>query len=326
MTASAAKKLRTVHVENAASGKFGLLGLGDEDYAIDSVFFERSSTTKAFVQTSRESWHRAHGNVLAAHMAEPKHKAYKPCKTFCRARALREHGVPQELFDKSRALLQDVNRAMKSLYSAMAKQLTADLHHPLLFARVVMPDGEVAYGSVGWILTRAMFKPKEIDGVALELPPSLSVPFEVNLCTKTVCGSTDSFLDFKCIQEISMGIACLRHLWNDGEFQYCYNPPYRILWEQDTMSCLKLTTELNWVQPGELPLDDSDADSDPGTENEIEEIEQLLADFGQGPDNKGNVRKTKTQAKRRRASDDPGTYNNNNLKKKILYYIIIIFI
>ena len=210
-------------------------------------------------------------------------------------------------------LLLMINHHMKDLYASIKKQIDASARHPLLFVRVVLPAETAQWRA--WILTRAVFKPRSIDGVPVYSTKddtnadSLNVPFVVHLDTKQVDQSDTTVPHFVCMDEIMVEMTMFCQLYPEATLQYCYNPDY-------TQSCNRPLTELivkgplRWV-----PVDSStcefDSDDD-DSDVELVEIDDMLGDLmsmGVQTDTSGKKSSSRRGSESRRAKPTTGDWN-----------------
>lgn len=287
----------------------GLLGLGDQDYAVGSELFNHFAYQKHFVQHGAAEWRAQHSECQAFDSIDPQSKPVRQCSSFCVHSALAEHNISQESFDSCKALLFLVNRGMKELYAAIKKQIDSSARHPLLFVRMLQPTGQSEFR--GWLLTRAMFKPRQIDGICVypvNRGHTLSTDgsdedFEVYMDFQSVGESAEQLEmrmpAFACMDQIAFEIAVLKSLFPDGRFQYCFRPEYSLGW---VLTHLRVTG-LKWIEPGELQLHDSDdeAPDDSDSQGEIDHLDDLVQDLISLGATGDTVQKT---SKPRRAKND----------------------
>ena len=258
----------------------GLLGLGDAHYAIGASIFEEFAQRPHFVKNGAAEWNANHSQAHASDAVEPPSSIFRQCSSYCVHAAKRDLELDPEAMQKTRGLLLMINHHMKDLYASIKKQIDASARHPLLFVRVVLPAETVQWRA--WILTRAVFKPRSIDGVPVYSTKddtnadSLNVPFVVHLDTKQVDQSDTTVPHFVCMDEIMVEMTMFCQLYPEATLQYCYNPDY-------TQSCHRPLTELivkgplRWV-----PVDSStcefDSDDD-DSDVELVEIDDMLGDL-----------------------------------------------
>ena len=256
----------------------GLLGLGDQDYAVGQELFKQFANGKSFADKMAGEWRDAHSDVKACSALDlPSVNIPRQCSSFCVTTALEEHGVDRELFNQVRGLLLHVNRAMQDLYKAMRKQITGSIRHPLLFIRAITEERST---TLGWLLTRAVFKPKAIDGIALKVPlPDLKPLCEVELADVAVENSEYCLPNFVCIDEISFTAALMKQRLPGSALEYCYNPPYDLDCAKP-LTKLVLTKPINWIGGDTFSSHDSDDDGDDTNakteEEELCEIDSVL--------------------------------------------------
>ena len=261
----------------------GLLGLGDNDHAVQSKLFQHFAFQKDFVPGGAREWRDRHSDVQAFDAIDPQSKPDRQCGSFCVPSALAEHNISQESFDACKALLFLVNRGMKDLYAAFKKQIDSSAQHPLFFVRMLQPDGTSEFR--GWLLTRAMFKPRQVDGIAVypvEAGQTLSEDgsedtLAVYMNFHSVEGGVNLHMpEFTCIDEMAFEIAVLKSLFPDGRFQYCFRPAYSLTW---VLTHLQVSG-FRWIDPGSLHLhDDDEGDEDDDDQQELDQLDELVAEL-----------------------------------------------
>lgn len=289
-------------------GGIGLLGLGDAESALNSELFNHFAYQKGFVKEGASQWRQDHSGVHACDTIEPQANVRRQCSSFCVPSALAEHDIAQELFESSKALLYSVNFNMKDLYASIRKNIGSNAKHPLLFARMVCPNGE--HESRAWIITRAVFKPRSLDGLEIypvNLTAPLEPPFQMRMDFEAL--SPQMHLPkFICIDEIALEISVLRKLFPDGRFEYWYNPSYYVC-SSPALTHLTVTGQPNWLQLGDLvfqPSDDEYGDHD--DEDELNEIDDLIESLPSlGKPSASKTRRSKTESKQKDATGLRGT-------------------
>lgn len=264
--------------DETIAGGIGLLGLGDSDYALASPLFNQFAYEKGFMQDNATEFRGKHSQVLACGTIEPLAKVFRQCGMCCVESAKKEHGFSQESFDQAKNLLLFINGMMKELYRSIKKQITPQSRHPLLFVRMLLPNG--AFEWRGWLLTRAVFKPRTVVGVAVyarDPESTLDPPFATYMDAQQVYLSDWRMPEFSCIDGIAREISVLKELFShdDGCLQYCFNPSY-------SLSCvhplthLNVTEKLNWIQPGSIAYEPSDDEGD-DDDDEMDDINDLIS-------------------------------------------------
>lgn len=226
-------------------------------------------------------WQERHSDVVACNAVEPPdsriHRQYSSC---CVDTELTKYDVDRESFQNARKLLLHVNRAIQDVYKSIQKHICPEARHPLLLARATGVEGPSERSRAkGWLLTRATFKPKTVDGIALSLPtPILRAQCVLKLSSKKVEQTERDMPAFVCIDRMSLEVAAIEQKFPEGVLQYCYNPPYRI--DRTNMRRLVLLDEPRWVSTtgidGEA-VSDSDGGNDTADQQEdMDEIHEML--------------------------------------------------
>jgi hypothetical protein len=266
-------------------GNIGILGLGDGDYAINASIFNHFARQPKFIKTGATEWRSKHSEPQACEAVEPSSAIFRQCSSFCVETAQRQLvGLQPETMKKCQAVLLHANRHMRDLYASVKKQISGNVRHPLFFARVTHSDG--AFEWRAWLFTRAVFKPRAIDGVAVY--PSLldtealqlSTPFVVSLDIEKVEKSDHSVPRFLCMDEIMVEMATLQLVFPESQLEYCYNPAYDQSFSRP-LTELRITGPLNWAPVDSVRPDyGSDDDDQPGyqdDESELDEIDDMVS-------------------------------------------------
>lgn len=292
------------------STNVGLLGLGDENYAIGAEFFAQMAKQKAFIQNMSTEWKAKNSQPHACDAVDPPTRTiFKQCAGYCVATACQEQNLDES------EVLHLVNRDMKDLYESIKKEIGRHARHPLLFVRMVLPTGE--FESRAWLLTRAAFKPRLVDGISVyahgEAFQSLVAPFDLYIGTNPLPGSDQPVPSFVSMDEIAVEMACLRKLFPDGKFEYCYKPCYKLS-SSRPLTLLQVIEPLRWVAQGQLDFEDSDnddddADSDGGDQAEQDDIDDMVS-LLTGGKNKND--KTGGSQKRTSTTNDGSNNGNTN--------------
>lgn len=292
----------------------GVLGLGDQTHAIAQEPFDTCSQAKGFIRDSDREWSRQHASVVACSAIDPLAKSCPTCGGYCVATELDVHLIERSQFDSAKALLYNINHAMKDLYSALGRHLSKELKHPILLVRIVLPDDTVAPHQAGWLLTRAAFRPRQVDGIRLDIQEGMQAPFNVVLSTRNVPGTEMRLFNLCELPEIAMEIACLQTQYDSGMLEYAYNPSYVPDW-RNSMRTLQVRDPPTWIRPGRLDLgDDSDqsggpdgdgGDDDDGNDDELGELGELVTSLTGKAAPANRKRRTRQPAKPR-PSDDRG--------------------
>ena len=278
-------------------GGIGLLGLGDAESALNSELFNHFAYQKGFVKEGASQWRQDHSSVHACDTIEPQAKARRQCSSFCAPSALGEHGIEQQLFESSKALLYNVNHNMKDLYASIRKNIGSNAKHPLLFIRMVLPNGK--HESRAWIITRAVFKPRALDGLVLypvNLAAPLEPPFQMRMELEDVTPQMH-LPQFVCIDEIALEISVLRNLFPECRCEYWYNPCYYVC-SSPSLTHLTVTGQPNWLPVGDLLFEPSDDEGGDDLElNEIDELIGSLPSFGEPSASATNKSSTTARSK-----------------------------
>lgn len=286
----------------------GLLGLGDDDYALAGTLFNHFAYAKGFMADGAAEFRKKHSDLRACATIEPKAKVFRQCGACCIESAMSEHGFSKDSFDQAKNLLFLINGKMKDLYGAIKKQITVHTKHPLLFVRMLYSDG--SWMSRGWLLTRAMFKPRTVAGVSvypLDPDSTLDSPFVAYMDIQTVHLSSLQIPDFVCIDGIAAEIAVLKQLCahdEDAKLQYCFNPAYTLSCTQP-LTHLTITEILHWVTPGHIEYEPSDDEGDNDVD-ELDDFDEMIASLishgasatGTGNKPKGSKSKSSAQSKK----------------------------
>lgn len=291
-------------VDESQFANIGLLGLGDANYAIDSSMFSQIAKQKHFVKKGAVGWRTKHSEPHASDAVEPSSTIFRQCTSYCLATAREENNLDPDILQKSKGLLLLVNRHMRDLYGLIKKQIDQRARRPLLFVRALLSDGTFEWRA--WILTRAVFKPRSIDGVAVYPRATdtdaeeLRVPFAVSLELLKLEGSDITVPAFSCMDEISVEITALQSLYPEAQLQYCYNPAYVQSSRASSLTELHVT-ELAWIPvDGSCAPDSSDPDDDHDeNSDDLSEIENLVSDLmSVGADKKEPAKKTRSAQRR----------------------------
>ena len=286
--------------------RVGLLGLGDLDYPITKRLFNEIAEQPAFMDDNAKQWSAAHGEVISKGAFDPSTRPRRQCASFCVQTFSDTHGLPVELIRKSMALLQLVNRALKDLYKRVQRRISATERHPLLFVRMVGDPVDVG-GTLtkAWLLTRATFRPRSVDGIVVRLPGAdqMAQPeFSVTLGIEQVQHSDLRFPKFVCMDELACQIALLQKMHPEHNLQYCYNPAY-YLKVSDGLTVLYLAEGLRWVQPGELQVEESVDENPVDEDDELDEISEMVASMpGLGQTGRPRPRAKARQRQQRRGN------------------------
>lgn len=296
-------------VDESQFANIGLLGLGDANHAIDSSMFSLMAKQQHFVKKGASRWREKHSEPHASDAVEPSSTIFRQCTSYCVATAQEENDLGPDLLQKSKGLLLLVNRRMKDLYGLIKKQIDQRTRRPLLFVRALRPDGQCEWRA--WLLTRAVFKPRSIDGVAVYPRATdtdaeeLRIPFVVSLELIKLAGSNTIVPAFSCMDEISVEITALQHLYPGAQLEYCYNPTYVQPSYASPLTELHVT-ELAWTPvDASCASDSSDPDDDPNPNDDsddLNDIENLVSNLMSVGADKNKPAKKTTSAKRRTSS------------------------
>lgn len=303
-----------------ASG-VGLVGLGDEKYPIQFNLFRHFASQKNFIRGGAREWRSHHSNVHACDVIDPQAKIFRQCSSFCVETFLAEHHIERSLFDQSLALLYMVNRGMKDLYGSIRKGIGSNTRRPLLFVRMLDIDsGECEFR--GWLLTRAMFKPREINAVAMypvNVGSPLQTPLDMQMDLQLVQNSEFRMPEFLCLDGLGAEMASLKHLFPDRRFQYCFNPTY-ILPAVLPLTHVRVVGPLNFIEPGPLQYDPSDDEG--AEEEEIDEIDEMLSDllsFGTKPPQK----KPAKTSKPKKPTATAGVFCQKHVFSRVFDFLVV---
>lgn len=291
--------------EDDANCGYGLLGLGDRNYAINQSLFKECSSEKGFVDRLAQQFRQEHGFALDSGAMEIQTAAKKQCFLFCTTTGL--YGKDPLMRKKVTGLLLNICRSMKRQVRDATKHITADNgRHPLLLTRWLTETGQQT-SIQGWLLAKATFKPLQVDGVCLDLPALLGKGASINLRLKQVYKSSTRSFDFKCMREIAANIVGA-HATPDT-MQYCYSPVYTIGGTDFNLATLTLVDDLDWHPlGGRLPFD-AGSDSDGGSEgsedervrkqieSESKELENIMGLLGLAPSTSSSAKSASTKPK-----------------------------
>ena len=309
----------------------GLLGLGDGDYPLQRQLFSHFASQPKFLKTGAAAWCDKHSEPHACNAVEPPSTIFRQCCSFCVKSACAEMNIDLES-DEARAcrgLLFHINRHMRDLYAGIKKQIDKDSKHPLLFVRVLQPNGIPEWRA--WLLTRAVFKPRFIDSIAVyptsSDSDSLETPFVVKLASQQVAQSEYTIPKFVCMSELIVEMTTFAGLFPDAQLQYAYNPPYELP-ASGSLTELRVTEPLRWIPVDARYADEGDS-GDEGDDDEAElvEIDEMLdclsslgvqRDEPKRKDQKRTTMKGKDGPKKTTQQSGPNGRMTNNLQGLLL--------
>ena len=276
----------------------GVLGLGDDHCAINASIFNHFARQAKFVKSGSAEWRSNHSEPHACDTVEPSAQIFRQCTSFCVETAQRELGLESEKLEKCRAVLLHANRHMRDLYTSIKKQICGNARHPLFFVRISQPEGGWTWRA--WLFTRAVFKPRAIDAVAVYPDPEgveaegLAPPFILNLDIEHIEESPHSVPRFICMDEIMVEMASLQLVFPEAELEYCYNPAYDQSFLRP-LTELRVTGPFSWTPVDCVAPDGGSDGDDQDTDQELDEINDMLsslASFGASAGKKASKRKT----------------------------------
>ena len=305
-------------VDSLAGKSFGLLGLGDKDYAINTEIFKQCADRRQFVKQQHQAWHQEHQEVVCGDAIEAQTEEGKQCTTFCRTERLM--GVCRIEFNRAKGLLTNICRSLKPLYKGIEKQIGSETKLPLLLARWVYPDNSIRK-EVGWMISHAMFRPFRTDGIRLNFPEDqtfLKPPYILRLSVEAVRGADKKMFKFECMDSIAAEIARLKPTTSStvdtpGHWEYCFRPACVVCW-QESLSTFRLLNEPSWVVAGEHMFDagddDDDSDDDAVADDDsdvLDEIQEMVAGLTGNQFKKPTTKSTrKPRGTKRKCPDGEG--------------------
>ena len=254
--------------ENQADepSRLGPLGLGDQNHPINLKLFTAFYTNhQAVVAKCSDAWRREHGGIGDDGSIWADVPARGQCTaSFCKSRDLA--GLTVNVFQGLQGFLLNVTRLLRQRARLQKGVITAASRHFLFFIRV----GD---SCKGWLVTNPHFKPLNFEGVAVDVPSRLDVPFCVKIATQTVqsCGEQKEHFRFVSLNEVAKDLASMvqQGQYDPERWEWCH-APYK-LYTSTPLSVLHITESLNWVSmaravgpQGEEDEDEDNDDQDDG--------------------------------------------------------------
>ena len=191
---------------------------------------------------SSDAWRRAHGGMCEEGSIWGDQPVHRQCAaSFCKARDAA--GLSSHVFQGLRSFLLNICRLLRQQARTNKGHISAASRHLLFLIRV---DGRAR----GWLVTNPHFKPLTFEGVSVDLPETLDVPFQVKIATMTSqsCGRNFKHFRFTTLDEVAKDLALMARdgQVNPAEWEWCQTA-YK-LYVSTPLSVLHVTDALNWVQ------------------------------------------------------------------------------